>query len=383
MEGFEGLGTGPFFIERLKTKGITEPTAVQRLVMPKIYSGEKLIFSSPTGTGKTFAYLIPLIEKLEGTGLKILVCAPSYELCSQIKGEADFLLEGLPFKAMLCIGSANISRQIDSLKKEKPALLIGNPGRVLQLVRMGKLKLSSLTALVLDEGDRLAADELLAESAALHKLIRERCAADFFVCAGSATMKQKYRDRLLPFFGSAPQFVECPGNEVMRDYIEHWAIYSEERKKIQTLISFLAAVKPAKALVFIDRGERAGKISSVLQSRGIAALCLFAAMDKKARRNAVGDFKKGRAKVLVTSDLSARGLDIPAISHVIALNVPSTPDAYIHRAGRTARAGKKGVMVSIGNERELPALAAMEKKLGIVIYPKALYRGRLERADIQ
>jgi superfamily II DNA/RNA helicase len=396
-KNFEALGTDVFFVRRLAARGITVPTAVQKLVMPKILAGEEVIFSSATGTGKTFAYLIPLLQRFaldrKETGPPgIIVAAPTYELCSQIKGEADFLLEGInqvpeqaerpfpPVRAGLCIGSANISRQVETLKKEKPFLVIGNPGRLLQLARMGKLSLRGLKALVFDEGDRLAAKELFAETGEFAGLAREQGGPSLRCYACSATMPERAKSRLLPFFGPEAGTAKEPGREVLRDSIEHWALFSEERKKTRILVSFLAAVKPRKTLVFIDAGGRIGRVAALLQNHKIPAGCLYGGMDKQARRNALDDFRKDRIKVLVTSDLAARGLDIPGVSHIIALDTGTGEESYIHRAGRTARSGKRGVMVTIGDETELRKLQALEKKLGIVIYPKALYQGRLERA---
>ncbi|MDR1177841.1 MAG: DEAD/DEAH box helicase [Spirochaetaceae bacterium] len=434
-KSFDALGTDAFFVRRLAVRGITVPTAVQELVMPKIFAGEELIFSSATGTGKTFAYLIPLLQRFalnrRETGPPgIIVAAPTYELCSQIKGEADFLLEGInqvpdladpdpaasgpaasglsegsdlagsapmvpegagravvkaagtfpPVRAGLCIGSANISRQVETLKKEKPFLVIGNPGRLLQLARMGKLSLRGLKALVFDEGDRLAAKELFEETGEFAGLAREQGGPSLRCYACSATMPERAKSRLLPFFGPEAGTAKEPGREVLRDSIEHWVLFSEERKKTRTLVSFLAAVKPRKALVFIDAGGRIGRVAGLLQNHKISAGCLYGGMDKQARRNALDDFRKDRIKVLVTSDLAARGLDIPGVSHIVALDMGTGEESYIHRAGRTARSGKRGVMVTIGDEAELRRLQALEKKLGIVIYPKALYQGRLERA---
>jgi superfamily II DNA/RNA helicase len=428
---FDALGVDAFFVRRLGGRGITVPTAVQKLVMPKILAGEEVIFSSATGTGKTFAYLIPLLQRFvlnqkETVPAGIIVAAPTYELCSQIKGEADFLLEGireeqeaadaaqtdtggtqagantmqanaaqtdtggtrgapggrrglLP-RAGLCIGSANISRQIETLKKEKPTVVIGNPGRLLQLALMGKLKLQGLKALVLDEGDRLASKELFDETDRFARLAREQGNRSLVLYACSATMPEKARRRLLPFFGPEAGTAEEPGGEVLRNSIEHWALFSEERQKTRTLISFLAAVKPRRAMVFIDAGGRIGRVAGLLQNHKIPAGCLYGGMDKRARRNSLDDFRKGKTRVLVTSDLAARGLDITGVSHIIALDTGGGGESYIHRAGRTARSGKRGVMATIGDGPELRKLAAIEKKLGIVIYPKALYQGRLEPA---
>jgi superfamily II DNA/RNA helicase len=403
---FSELGAAPFFVERLAERGISAPTEIQRRVIPPLLAGESLLFSSATGTGKTFAYLIPLLQSLlfppaeqeEAVSRKgwprVLICAPTYELCSQIKGEADFLLAGghdegpllragerpaaghdeRPLlRAGLVIGAAALGRQIDGLKKERPPVIIGNPGRLLQLARMGKLRLGAVEALVLDEGDRLAAEELFEETAALIALVNPRR----ITAACSATLSPRVRERLMPFMGEGPRVEAAGGGEVLRGAIEHWALFSEERRKIGTLRSLLEAAKPRKALVFAARGAQVGNILSQLQYHHLPAGGLHGDMDRKARKQALEDFRRDRTRILVTSDLASRGLDIPGISHIIALDVPQTGDPYIHRAGRTGRAGNRGIMVTIGDEDELRRLANLEKKLGIIIYPKELYQGRV------
>ncbi|MDR0623495.1 MAG: DEAD/DEAH box helicase [Treponema sp.] len=404
MDAFADLGVSPRFIEKLKERNILTPTEIQKRVIPLLADGQNLIFRSATGTGKTFAYLLPLLQRLrtgeaaaasgsgesggsgqngrgKGGGPLMLICAPTYELCSQIKAEADFLLrpgnnEGgsVPGSAVsLIIGSAAISRQIETLKKERPLVVAGNPGRLLVLARMGKLKLKGLKILVLDEGDRLTADELLEETTELVKLLpRSGC----LMAACSATLSQKSRERMFSLMGNDPLVVETEDREILRDRIEHWAIFSEERRKLSTLRSLLAAVKPKKALVFSGRGGQPGNIVSQLQHHHISALGLYGDMDKKKRKEAIDSFRSGKIPVLVSSDLAARGLDISGVTHVIALDVPAGEDPYIHRAGRTGRAGKRGVMVTIGDADEMRRLVRLEKKLGIVVHPKELHGGR-------
>jgi superfamily II DNA/RNA helicase len=314
---------------------------------------------------------------------RLLICAPTYELCSQIKGEADFLLRDIPVNgsaspnAGLVIGAAAMSRQIDALRKDKPQVIAGNPGRLLQLARMGKLRLGAVEALVLDEGDRLTADELFGDVRELVSLVNpERQTA-----ACSATLSPGSRERLISLLGGGTdgnlRIIAAGNDEVLRGAIEHWALFSEERRKISLLRSFLAAISPRKALVFTARPWQVENIRSQLRYRHLAADALHGDMDKKARKQALENFRQGRTNILVTSDLAARGLDIHGITHIIALDVPETGDPYIHRAGRTGRAGNRGVMVTIGNEEELRRLAKLEKKLGIVIYPKELYQGKL------
>ncbi|MDR0495450.1 MAG: DEAD/DEAH box helicase [Treponema sp.] len=380
VSNFEELGVEAGFVGKLAGKNITTPTEIQRLVVPQLLQGKSVLFRSATGTGKTFAYLLPALQRITAEssapyhGPALLVCAPTIELCSQIKNEIDFL-SAAALNTVLLLGSMNINRQIDALKKNKPLAAVGNPGRLLLLAKMGKLKLGALSFLVLDEADRLAANDCREDMGALIEIIT-RSSNTLTAAACSATVSAKTRDDLSPLLANAA-LLETDEQEILRGQIEHWAIFSESRRKTQTLLSFLAAVKPKKALVFTGRSYDAGKVCSALQHRHIAAAGLYSGMDKQERKRAIDRFRSGKETVLVSSDLAARGLDIAGISHVIALDVSESKDAYIHRAGRTARAGKRGIMASIGDELEMRRLAALEKKLGIVIRPKELYGGRI------
>ncbi|MDR0643315.1 MAG: DEAD/DEAH box helicase [Treponema sp.] len=368
MENFDSLGIDTALTEKLAQRNIREPTKIQKLVIPHIFKREDVLFQSATGTGKTFAYLLPLLLNLPK---ELVVIAPTLELCSQIKREAEFLGQ----KACLLIGSANISRQIETLKKEKPSVIVGNGARLLQLAHMGKLKFSRADALVLDEGDRLVSDEQIAETTELVRLINPQQ-----TIACSATITGKLRERLLAFTRNAV-FLETAEHEILRERINHWALFSENRKKLDCLCSFLAAVHAKKILVFTNNSGQIGNIVARLQYHGVSADGLFSGVKKGSRKQAFDDFRRGRLTVLVSSDLAARGLDIPDVTHVISIDAPFESEDYIHRAGRTARAGKKGVMVTIGNEEELQRLSRIEKKLGVIVYPKVLYGGRIVAAD--
>ena len=239
---------------------------------------------------------------------------------------------------------------------------------------MGKLKLDCVQLLVLDEGDRLVADEQYESTAKLCSIIKAKRQA----ASCSATLSDKSRKRLIPLLSSGEVItLETDEQEIIRDHIKHIAFFAEGRQKIRTLCSFLAAVRIKKALVFTSIVGQIGNIVSQLQYHGVAASGISGVLDKRLRKQSLNDFRAGSIKVLVSSDLAARGLDIPEISHVIALDIPKDAEVYLHRAGRTARAGSYGNMVSIGNASEMYNLAALEKQLGIVVYPKMLYRGKV------
>jgi len=443
-DNFSELGAAPCFISRLEERNIRKTTDIQKKVIPRLAAGESVFFSSATGTGKTFAYLLPLLGRLlkedENGGGKsapwprFLITAPTLELCSQIKGELDFLLapqqrltvqekavEGSPLEqpaisankdsehepfsankdivqprgslsSCLLIGSVNLERQIESLKKSKCAVIVGNPARLLVLAKMGKLKFGGLSCLIFDEADRLVSDELSGETRELCEVIKRdlKNASGLIVAACSATMNEKNREKLLSlaFFGSSRNiaYIESDSNEILRERIEHWAIFSEKRRMVQTLRSFLAAIKTkksrARALIFTSRGDEAELVLSRLKYHHVKAAGLFAKSGGKPlsgaeRKEALDAFRRGSVDALVSTDLAARGLDIPGITHVVALDVPSDSEVYIHRCGRTGRAGKYGVMVTIGNETQMRLLALLEKKLKIRVQPKELYEGRV------
>jgi len=407
IENFSQLGTAPDFIEKLASRGINKPTDIQCKIIPLLSSGESVIFTSATGTGKTFAYLLPMLGKMIGAGKEgispqFLIIGPTLELCTQIKSELDFLLEGTGISSSLVIGSVNIEHQIDNLKKTKPDIVIGNAGRLLNLAKMGRIKFSNLKFLVLDEADRLVSGEMLDETSELcgiirreNNLMRQNSGGkeeNIIYAACSATINKKCREKLLVNCFNQQKnsenikFVELENNEILYEMIEHWAIFSEKRRKDQTLRSLLSALKSqkskVKALVFTSRNDEALFVLSHLQHHKVPAAGLFGKVSKKpisgeARREALDSFRDGSVTVLVSTDLAARGLDIQGITHVIALDVPEDGEVYIHRCGRTARAGKRGTMVTIGDETQMRLLSALEKKLKIKIYPKELYYGKV------
>ncbi|MDR3283940.1 MAG: DEAD/DEAH box helicase [Treponema sp.] len=385
--GFRDRGIQEHLVQKLAKDGKHSPTLVQTQIIPLILAGNQVIFQSETGTGKTLAYLLPLLQQLDpaDTRIQVIIAAPTHELASQIKREAQKISD---CGVVLCIGSTPIRRQID-LIKEKPALAAGNPARLSELINLYKLKPDGIRALVLDEADRLFAPEQARDTAAL--IAQMPAGVQLIAC--SATIREKTRRAIERSLAENPgraglpsensrkiEVLLLPPEDVLRCNIEHQAIFSEGRDKIDTLRKYLAAVTPQKALVFIAKAAQTGNIVSRLWAKQIDCAGIHAGMDKLERKQAIDRFRSGKTRLLVTSDLSARGLDIPGITHIIQLDFPSDDDFFIHRAGRTARAGASGINVVIGDEWELRCYAGLEKKLGITVYPKVLYGGRLETA---
>lgn len=354
--------------EKLAALNITNPTAVQNEIIPQILEGKDILFQSETGTGKTFAYLLPLINKIEENddiqSPKIIVIAPTIELASQINSACKTVSSR---KSALLVGGAPLKRQIEILK-EKPQIIIGTAARLNELIRLKKLKVDKIIAIVFDETDRLVKKELYDDTAELKNLMPQNCQ----IIACSATLNNTTKK----FFYGIDSVTLEPEN-ILKDRITHWAIYAETRDKIDTLRKFLLAEKPTKALIFTSRADQVENIYNKLTYKKIECVCLHAKTDKQKRKSAIDRFKSGKEKILVTSDLAARGLDIQEVSHIIQMDLPNDEDFFVHRCGRTARAGKKGINVVIGDEYEMNHYAQLEKKLGLCVYPKEIYNGKV------
>lgn len=378
---FSSLGIETKYIEKLAAAQITEPSAVQAQAIPQILSGTSLLFQSETGTGKTLAYLLPLlqnIEKLENPKkeVRIVIISPTIELASQIKSQVQLVTES---KAALLVGGAPIKRQIEVLK-EKPLTVIGGPARLLELFHLKKLKLDGAMAVVLDEVDRLTSKEMIDDTVELICAMKK----DIQLIAASATITkstqkilQSTRIKQNGTTESDLKTLFLPPEDVLRKRITHYALFAETRDKIDTLRSLLNAEKPEKALIFTSKIDQVANIVSKLQYKHIECSALTAKTEKTERKATIDRFRSGKIKILVTSDLVARGMDIPNISHVIQMDMPSDDDFFIHRAGRTARMGKTGVNIVIGDGYEMRKYAAIEKKLKITVYPRMLYKGKL------
>ncbi len=375
---FSNLGLKESIIQILSKLDISTPSLIQQKTIPEVLQNKNVVFESETGTGKTFAYLLPLIQNLENCKSnedKIIILAPTYELASQIKLTASQVTS---LKASLFIGGTPIKRQIEVLK-DKPQIIIGNPSRILELIHLKKLKTSNVRALVLDEADRLVSVEIADETKKLISTIP--CDAQFIAC--TATLNQNTKHTLKGLFSNLSEII-LPKEDILSKKITHYALFAESRDKISTLKSFILAENPEKLLVFTSRADQVENIAQKLQYKKVDCMTLHAKTDKKERKAAIDRFRNGKCRILITSDLASRGLDIPGITHIVQMDLPSNEDFFVHRSGRTARAGKSGINVVIGDEYEMRKYAALEKKLGLKVYPKMLYKGKLVNpSDIQ
>jgi superfamily II DNA/RNA helicase len=302
------------------------------------------------------------------------VLAPTHELAIQIQHQISTLAQnsGLQVRSVLLIGGTVLSRQLEKLKK-KPQFIIGSPGRVRDLISMRKLKVHAVKSLVLDEADRLLGDETLDMVRAIIRTTpRERQ-----MIFASAT-EQPACSREAKTLAPGLVVLRAGSRGVNRD-IEHVYLVCQERDKPELLRKLVHALNPERAMVFVHRNARAEEVAGKLAYHKVAVADLHGAYDKSERKKAMDDFRAGQVRVMIASDLAARGLDIKGVTHIFNLDMPTESKDYLHRVGRTARAGAQGYAISLMSEQELRLVKRYEDELGIRMMRGQLREGKLER----
>lgn len=374
-EPFIKLGLSKELAQALQDSRIETPTPVQQQVIPLALAGKDVVGQSATGTGKTLAYLLPLLQKID-TGRRetqAIVLAPTHELAIQIHRQLEDLIQksGLPATAAPMIGNVNISRQIDKLK-EKPHILVGSSGRILELIQKRKLSAQTVKTIVLDEADRLLDDNNRDSVKAVIKTTQR----DRQLLLFSATFTPAVREQA-EGLTQAAVWVELADETKVPAGITHLYVVAEQRDKFELLRKLTGHLAVQKALVFINKSENILAVTEKLAYHGIAVAGLHGSSLKNERKKAMDDFRSGRVKLLVVSDLAARGLDIPDVTHVFNLEFPEDPKLYLHRAGRTGRAGKSGTVLSLVTSGEAALIPRLAKILNIEITAKKLLHGKL------
>ncbi|MBY0757004.1 DEAD/DEAH box helicase [Clostridium sardiniense] len=376
MKTFKELNLNDNIIAGLEKQGITTPTEIQGLTIPEILNNKDVIGEAHTGSGKTLAFLAPLFEKIDTSKkeLQVLILAPTRELVMQIEKQSKLLAENseMPINTVPIIGDVNMDKQIKNLKGLKPNIIVGTPGRVLDLIRKKKIKAHTIKTIVLDEGDNLLDNT------------HARTIQDI--------IKTTMRDRQLLIFSATISSKAMPiAKDLMKDpvifknekkaslnpNIEHMYIEVEERDKAEVLRKLIAAVNPSKAIVFINRGFDVEMIADKLNYHNKNAFAMHKRITKEQRQQALEKFRNGKINILVSSDISARGLDIQDITHIINLDFPANANEYLHRSGRTARGNAHGTTISLVTKKEFPALRIYEREFNIKLNKKQLSHGEL------
>ena len=371
---FEQFGLLPSLTLALEKLKLTVPTPVQLQAISIVQAGSDTYINAETGSGKTLAYLLPLYQVLnvERSATQVLIIVPTHELALQIHRVSCDLAQhaGMAVRNVLLIGGTASDRQIEKLKK-KPQIIIGTPGRVLELIERGKIKLSDLKTLVIDEADRLLAEDSLEM---VQKIVRA-CPGRrqlVFVSATEQPKSKQYMEQL------APNLVRLHSEELIINHnIDHFYMVVEERDKPDALRKLIHATKTEKVIVFVHRNETAEDVAAKLEHHKILVADLHSTHEKEVRKQSMQNFRSGKARVLIASDIAARGLDIPGITHVFNLDLPSKGKDYLHRVGRCGRAGARGVAVSILIKPEVRLIELFEQTLGIQMRQVTLREGQM------
>ena len=370
---FAEIGVHPELVAALSKQRITEPMAIQIAALPVLLGGRDAYLNSETGTGKTLAYLLPIFSRLDvqREATQVVVIAPTHELAIQIQRQCTDLAQhaGWPVRTLLLIGGTSIERQIDKLKK-KPHIVVGSPGRIRDLIAMRKLKTPAIGVVVLDEADRLLLDESLPD---VRAIIRATPAGRQLVFASATEPESAKAITTL-----APGVVMLrTGAGPVNENIEHGYLVCEKRDKPDVLRKLLHALPPGPAMVFVHRNETAAMVAAKLAHHQIPVANLHAAADKRDRKQAMEDIRSGRVRALITSDVAARGLDIPGVANIVNFDVPTQSKSYLHRVGRTGRAGASGWATTLMTPDEVRLVSRFESELGIVMHHVRLREGRL------
>ena len=371
---FTDLHMPPDLVAALAKQEIAEPTPIQIVAAPVLLAGKDAYLHAETGTGKTLAYLLPLFCRLDVAlaATQIVIVAPTHELAIQIQRQCCDLAQnaGWAVRTLLLIGGTSTERQIDKLKK-KPHIVVGSPGRIGELIAKGKLKTKEIRSIVIDEADRLLNDESVQS---LRAIIKSAPATRQLVFA-SATMEADSTAAIKTL--STDLTLLQAGAAAVNDNIEHLYLICEERDKPDELRKLIHALDPERAMVFVHRNDVAERIAAKLEHHKIPVADINAALNKVDRKCAMDGFRSGEIRVLIASDVAARGLDIKGVTHVFNFDVPTLSKAYLHRVGRTGRAGAKGVAISLLTDSEARVVRRYQEELGITMQCVRLREGRV------
>ncbi|PKG21934.1 DEAD/DEAH box helicase [Niallia nealsonii] len=359
---FDRYNLKPFIIKAVEELGFYEPTEIQAKVMPLILKGESAIGQSQTGTGKTHSYLLPIMQKIEPEKQQVqaVITAPTRELATQIHQEILKVAKHseTEITSRLFIGGTDKQRTIEKLKAQ-PHIVVGTPGRINDLVQEQALVVYTATTLIVDEAD-LMLDMGFIEDV---DQIAARMTKNLNIFVFSATIPEKLKPFLKKYLEN-PTFIQIEPKQLTAAKIEHILIPSRHRDKVTTVYEALKSFNPYLAIVFTNTKQKCDEVVAGLSNRGLKVAKLHGGLTPRERKKVMKQILDLEYQYIVATDLAARGIDIKGISHVINYELPTDLDFYVHRVGRTARAGYSGIALTVYETSDEDALNQLEK-LGV------------------
>ncbi|MED4648692.1 DEAD/DEAH box helicase [Bacillus inaquosorum] len=357
-----------FIQENWNASGFQKPTPVQEQAAQLIMDGKDVIAESPTGTGKTLAYALPVLERIKPDQKhpQAVILAPSRELVMQIFQVIQDWKAGSELRAASLIGGANVKKQVEKLKKH-PHIIVGTPGRVFELIKAKKLKMHEVKTIVLDETDQL----VLPEHRETMKQIIKTTLRDRQLLCFSATLKKETED-VLRELAHEPEVLKVQRSKAEAGKVKHQYLICDQRDKVK-LLQKLSRLQGMQALVFVRDIGNLSVYAEKLAYHHVNLGVLHSEAKKMERAKIIAAFEDGEFPLLLATDIAARGLDIENLPYVIHADIPDE-DGYVHRSGRTGRAGKEGNVLSLVTKLEESKLKKMAKKLGVEL-SEAVYTG--------
>jgi ATP-dependent RNA helicase RhlE len=360
QQSFADLGVSDAVVRALEAHGVTVPFEVQRSVVPEVLAGHDVLVQSPTGSGKTLAFGVPLVDRVQAEDARAaaLVLVPTRELASQVTADLREIAEARALSLAAVYGGAGIERQAKLARRAH--ILVATPGRLEDLVQRGAIRLDSVRVLVLDEADRMldmgfrpAVDRIVALTP------KDRQTLFFSATLEGAT------GRVAAAFTRNPRRHEQQASERARDRVEHRFVAVAHESKLDSLVNELATGERGRTLVFVRTKRGADRLVKRLSRHGVHALAIHGNRSQSQREKALARFHSGDIDTLVATDVAARGLDIDDVTHVINFDAPEDRDTYVHRVGRTGRAGRHGIGITLvtGEQSQTVGKIASELRL--------------------
>lgn len=362
MNKFSKLGLSEELTEYLTDLGINEPTPIQEQAIPIVFEGKDLIGQAQTGTGKTFAFLFPILEKinLELPHTQALVVAPTRELAIQITAEAKRIVSE-DFGVLAVYGGQDVEQQARKLKGGAH-LIIATPGRLLDHLRRGTINLGNIDILVLDEADQMLHIGFLHE---VEEIINQTPSTRQTLLF-SATMPEQIQS-LAKRYMKKPEIIRIKAKRITLDEIEQVVYETTDRGKLNALLNQLKETEPFLAIIFCRTKRRANKLNEQLKGKGLLSEELHGDLTQGKREKVMKLFRDAKIQYLVATDVAARGIDVEGVTHVFNYDIPMDTESYVHRIGRTGRAGETGIAITFITPKDFHEMRSIEKELNLQI----------------
>ena len=373
---FEKLGLCEEIIKSIRDKGYIKPTEIQEIAIPQVLMGRDLLGCAQTGTGKTGSFIMPLVEILSSGKSKSrmprsLILAPTRELAIQVSEEFNLINKYLKLQMALLIGGVSFIEQDNKLAKGVD-VLVATPGRLLDHIERGKVILKDVKILIIDEADRMLDMGFIPDIIKIKKLLRKIRQTLFF----SATLSKEIRNIGESFLINPKEITVTPHSTTSSN-IEMFLIKTVKKDKLNDLRKILNIEKVKNAVIFCNRKVDINKVNIFLRKSNFKTVCLHGDMSQSSRIESLEEFKNGLVEILIASDVAARGIDVAGLSHVFNYGVPKNPEDYVHRIGRTGRAGLKGKAFTFCDEDDEKNITIIEKlikkKIQLYSFDNILY----------